>query len=125
MAIGKVIELNDMAPDVDKDLYVRLFQIPVTGEDCFVETHGICRYEFYLTVSTFDEYPEVNVFKLESKGVLAYVKWLPEERYDFVELELTMDRYTQDALRNNKALVNSQSRVLLKLTPTGIDEIRE
>ena len=64
MAYGTIKDLNDIDHKIEKDLLVRLYQVPILGEECFVETHGICRNNYYISVSTYDEYPETNVFKL-------------------------------------------------------------
>ncbi len=123
MSIGKVITLNELQPEIDKDLSVRLYQVPTMDQDCFVETHGICQYEYYVAVSTFDEYPQVNVYKLATKGELAEITWVSDDRVDYVELDVTLNRYTSEALRNNKALDSAATRIRLKLSPTAMEEV--
>jgi hypothetical protein len=125
IAFGAMTELNDIDPKQEKDLLVRLYQAPVMNQDCFVETHGVCQYKYFISVSTFDETPEVNVFKLSNLGEITKVSWLPENILDYVELELTINKYTKEALDNNVTLENRPIKVLLKLsTKKLIEEVK-
>lgn len=121
MAYGKMSELNNS--NRSADLLVRLYQVPVMDGSCFVETHGVCRYRYYVTVSTFDEQPETNVFKLSHEGEVTGVAWQTEDKPDYVEIELALGQYTQAALKNNPALKNTTSKLLLKLSPRAMEEI--
>jgi len=121
MALGKVIELNKKSQKNAADLKVRLFELVSHKLKCFIETHGICQYEYYVAVSTFDEYPETNVFKLKHKGVLIQAVWLKSSKVDNVKLELIMDKYTQAAQKNNKKLINVRSVVLVELSIKSIN----
>ncbi len=123
MAYGSMKELNNIDPNMEKDLLIRLYQIPIMGERCFVETHGVCQNSYYISVSTFDEFPETNVFKLNMAGDVSRIQWLQENQYDYVEIEFTLNKYTKEAMANNNSLVNTQSKVLVKLTPISHIEI--
>lgn len=123
MAYGTMLDVNNSHPNKDADLLVRLYQAPVTDGSCFVETHGVCRYRYYVTVSTFDEQPEVNVFRLAHEGEVTGVTWQAEDRMDYVEIELSLSQYTRTALMNNKALKSTTSKVLLKLSPKEMQEV--
>lgn len=123
MAYGTMLEVNKSHPNKDADLLVRLYQVPAADESCFVETHGVCRYRYYVTVSTFDEQPEVNVFTLSHEGEVTAVAWQVEDKQDYVEIELSLSQYTRAALKNNKALKNTTSKVLLKLSPNEMQEV--
>jgi len=123
MAYGTSNDLNKINPEIAKDLLVRLYQLPILGEECFVETHGICRNNYYITVSTFDEYPEINVFKLNMVGEITEIHWIQENEYDYVEIEFSLNKYTKDALANNDDLINVHSKVLVKLNPRNHVEI--
>ncbi len=57
MSYGTMRQLNDIDPDIEKDLLVRLYQVPMMDRNCFIETHGTCQNKYYLSVSTFDEFP--------------------------------------------------------------------
>ncbi len=123
MAYGSMKELNNIDPNMEKDLLVRLYQVPIMGERCFVETHGVCQNSYYISVSTFDEFPETNVFKLNMAGDVSRIQWLQENQYDYVEIEFTLSKYTKEAMANNDSLINTQSKVLVKLTPINHIEI--
>ncbi len=123
MAYGTMKELNDIDPDIEKDLLIRLYQSPILGESCFIETHGVCRNNYYLSVSTFDEFPESNVFRLRMVGEITEIHWVQESKYDYVEIEFTLNSYTKEALTNNKSLVNVRKKVLVKLEPNSLVEI--
>ena len=123
MAYGDIKELNGIDKNIEKDLLVRLYQVPVFGEDCFVETEGVCRNNYYISVSTFDEYPETNVFKLSMIGEVIETRWLQESEHDYAEIEFTFNKYTKEAIENNKTLVNIQSKILLKLKPSSHVEV--
>ncbi|XPF95645.1 hypothetical protein ACM9HF_06420 [Colwellia sp. RE-S-Sl-9] len=122
MAYGTIIELNKTDNNINKELYIRLYQTPLNGEDCFIETHGICKYQYYVSVSTFDESPEVNVFKLGVYGEIINTQWLAVNQYDYAEIEVTYNSYTKEAIKNNKALNNVKSTVVLKVNLDGITE---
>lgn len=125
MAYGAMKELNNIDPDIEKDLLVRLYQSPILGESCFIETHGVCRYNYYVSVSTFDEFPESNIFRLKMVGEITEIHWVKENKYDYVEIEFILNTYTKEALANNTSLVNSQTKVLVKLEPSSIVEVVE
>lgn len=122
MAYGSVKELNAINPEIEKDLLIRLYQSPIFGESCFIETHAVCRYNYYLSVSTFDEFPQSNVFKLKMVGKVTDIHWLKETKYDYVEIEFTINQYTKEALVNNPALVNTSTSVLIKVDPNRLIE---
>ncbi len=122
MAYGIMKELNNLDPDIEKDLLVRLYQSPIFGESCFIETQGVCRNNYYLAVSTFDEFPESTVFKLKMVGEVIEIQWVRESKYDYVEIEFTLNSYTKEALTNNKSLVKAQKKILLKLQPDNFVE---
>lgn len=122
MAYGKIINLNDYNPNTEKDLLVRLYQVPLLNGGCFEETHGVCQNKFYISVSTFDEYPETNVFQLSVVGEVSDVQWIAEQIYDYVEIQLILSKYTKEALENNKKLTNEKLTILLKLDSKNISE---
>ena len=122
MAYGSMEELNNLKKDEEQDLLVRLYKLPIYIENCFKETHGICQYKYYISVSTFDEHPDTNIFELANTGEITDIIWLPEEKYDYVELELTFNKYTKEALKNNPSLEKKILKVLLKLDPENITE---
>jgi len=122
MAYGSITELNNLDSNIEKNLHVRLYKIPLADSACFVETHGVCQNKYLISVSTLDEYPEFNVFELSTRGDISRIKWLKANKTDSVELEFIFDKYTTQAIKNNPALSNTQIYVKLKL---GITEILE
>lgn len=48
LALGKLIETKSNTATHEIDLYVRLYEMPVYKNDCFVETHGICQNQYYI-----------------------------------------------------------------------------
>lgn len=125
LALGKLIEANAKTATHEVDLIVRLYEMPIFENDCFIETHGICQNQYYVAVSTYDEYPETNVFKLNHRGVLVDFHWVEDSQTDYVKLMLVMNKYTTEALENNKNLVNVQSNISVELTPNTISQIIE
>ncbi|NOQ79569.1 MAG: hypothetical protein GQ546_09235 [Gammaproteobacteria bacterium] len=117
LAYGDVIELNSLNKNIDKDLYLRLYRIPYHGEDCFIETHGICKYSYYISVSSFDEYPDINLYKLRSKGEITNINWKKEYKFDYAEIEVDIQNYTIESLKNNSSLSKEKHELLLKISP--------
>ena len=122
VAFGEINELNELSQDVDKALFIRLFQNPIYEDACFEETHGICKFEYFLTVSTYDEYPETNIYTLKQQGEIKSIEWLNTNELDTAILKFTMQPYTQAAYDNNSKLVNDDLTVKLRLTPNEFDE---
>lgn len=65
MAYGRILEINTQQPAVEKGLWLRLYEIPSEQRDCRPETDAPCANRYLLSVSTFDENPQVNVFPLQ------------------------------------------------------------
>lgn len=110
LAYGAQLDLNELNAAIEKNLSVRLYRIPLSRNDCFVETHGICQYEYLLSVSTFDEQPEINVFKLPLVGEIIGIDWQKHSRVDEEKFEVSLNQYSAAALKNNPALKNVSSR---------------
>ena len=108
-------DLNAQSTDTEHELLVRLYEVPIFENDCFVETHGICQYEYFITLSTYDEYPDSNVYKLPVKGELQGFNWLADDVPDREQIEFRFAKYSKAALANNSQLVNQQSAVTVKL----------
>ena len=123
MAYGSMSELNKFNRGNQADLLVRLYELPSEDQSCFVETHGVCRNRYFVTVAPFGEEPEGNVFRLSYEGEVTGVVWQAEDRPDYAEIELSLSQYTDAALKNNKALKNTTTKVLLKLSPSKMEEV--
>ncbi len=122
ISYGEISEVNGYSSEIEKSLYVRMYQAPIYNEDCFVETHGICKYKYYLSVSTFDEYPEVNLFELRHQGEVVDIRWLENKDVDSATIEFRMSKYTKEALQNNSALAVEVDVFQVVLTPHSMDE---
>ena len=122
LAYGQRIDLDTLDPAVDKNLSLRLYAVPQPGGDCFVETHGVCANTYYLSVSTFDEYPVANVFRLTHGGEVRDIRWREDATVDQATVEVTMDRYTAAARRNNPALPYARHTLVLTVTPVALVE---
>lgn len=114
IAFGDIHELNSYSPNIDKSLLVRLYSSPEFKENCFVETHGVCKYNYFLSVSTFDEHPETNIYRLKTEGEFVSVNWKKSEDIDTAELDLVLNQYSTMAIKNNTSLNNQKQRVRLK-----------
>lgn len=122
ISFGEIKELNQYSSDVEKQLLVRLYQAPIYKENCFKETHGICQYKYFLSVSTYDEYPETNIFELKNTGEIIDVKWSLSNKVDTAVISMTVNKYTTEALKNNKDLKNGKAIINLVITPTKLKE---
>jgi hypothetical protein len=122
ISYGEIIELNEYSKSVDKQLLVRLFSSPIYNESCFVEAHAVCQYQYYLSVSTFDEYPEFNIYRLTDVGEITDVKWLESTAIDSAIIEFNLNTYTDMAVGNNPDL-DVDNRVLrVMLSAKSIEE---
>lgn len=125
LAFGNTRELNELSPEVEKQLLIKIYESPVYKEGCFRGTHGICQYRYYLSVSTFDEYPETNIYELKTKGEIIKVTWKNEEKIDTATLSLVFNKFTSAAIKNNNSLKNQQSIVHIEVDPSNIFESSE
>lgn len=125
LAYGAQLDLNELNAAIEKNLSVRLYRIPLSRNDCFVETHGICQYEYLLSVSTFDEQPEINVFKLPLVGEIVGIDWQQHSGVDEAKFVLSLNQYSAAALKNNPALknVNSQHTVTVNLKSVVVNTV--
>lgn len=122
MAYGQRIELDALDPAVEKNLLLRLYAVPRAGEQCFVETQGVCANTYYLSVSTFDEAPVAVVYRLKHTGEVRQLRWQEDPTVDQATITLTMDRYTALARQNNPALENTTTELRLVVTPAAVVE---
>jgi len=122
ISFGQINELNQYSPEVEKQLYVRLYQSPIYKEGCFKETHGICQYRYFLSVSTFDEYPETNIFPLNELGEITGIEWQDNKGIDAAAIDFTMEKYTKAAIVNNPELISRTVMVSVSVTPKSKKE---
>lgn len=112
LALGRMTDLNAQSPEQERELFIRLYEVPVFENNCFVETHGICQYEYFISVSSYDEYPEINVYKIPYLGELSQYSWLADETLDQERIKFSFAKYSKAALNNNPALVNQQRDII-------------
>ena len=123
LAFGSIKELNQLNPEVEKKLLLRLYESPSYQEGCFKETHGVCRHVYFLSVSTFDEYPETNIYKLKTKGDVVKISWQNETKIDSEKIILVFNKYTSEALKNNNSLINEEEIVHVVVNADSITEL--
>lgn len=123
ISYGEIRDLSEYTPEIEKKLFIRLFHAPIHSDDCFKETHGICQYKYFLSVSTFDEYPETNIYELETLGEIDSISWMPISGMDKAKLKLTLNKYTKEALLNNSLLINKRYVVNIVVTPKELTEV--
>ena len=122
ISYGEIIELNEYTDSVDKQLFARLYRSPVFQNDCFKETHGVCQYQYFLSVSSFDEYPETNIYRISEKGEIGKIEWIDSPEIDTAIIEITINKYTKEALVNNADLPPEFSLLRITVTPKHMEE---
>lgn len=120
MAYGLIHDLGEYSPDIDKNLLVRIFEIPPQNDDeCFIETSGVCRYEHILSISTFDEYPVFDVVDLDIKGKIKNVRWNKTDEIDSAWISFEISSYTDEAMTNNPRLENIVNQLDIHISVNG------
>ncbi|MET1257049.1 hypothetical protein [Aliikangiella maris] len=122
ISFGEIVDLNDYSINVEKSLFVRLYRSPVYKENCFIETHGVCKYQYFISVSTFDEYPDVAIYKLSEQGEIKEINWSGSSQIDTAIIEFTMNSFTEMALKNNSSLIPESKKLLVMVNPTSIKQ---
>lgn len=125
LAFGAIKELNLLNPEVDKQLLLRLYKSPSYQERCFKETHGVCQYVYFLSVSTFDEYPETNIYRLKTRGDIVKINWQNGTKIDSAKIIFIFNKFTSEALKNNKTLINEEKVVHIVVNTESISESGE
>lgn len=122
LAFGKIKELNQLSEGVDKQLLLRIYEAPLHQDGCFSETHGICQYQYFISVSTFYENPETNIFRIKTNGEIVNIAWIEESEIDTARIRLTINEFTKSALANNTTLKNEKKIVQLIVDANRIIE---
>lgn len=122
MSFGEITDLNGYSKDIEKSLFVRLYRSPVYKENCFKETRGVCKYQYFLSVSTFDEYPDIAIYKLSEQGEIKEIHWSNSGEIDTAIIEFTMNSFTDMALKNNSTLKPESKKLLIMVSPTNIEK---
>jgi len=122
ISYGDVISLNEYSSEIDKRLFVRMLNVPEYKEGCFKETNGPCHNRYFLTVSTFDEKPETNIYPLKARGEVVDVAWHESTENDMADITITMSNHTILAFENNPELKREKILIRVNLTTHSIDE---
>jgi len=120
MAYGVITELNNQDENIEKALFIRLYQTP-SNTSCLTEIHSVCQYQYHMSVSTFDKYPEADVFELAIRGEIIDTTWLAVDTHDYAEIEVTYNKFTHDALQRDKSLINITTTKTLKIDVENIN----
>ncbi len=123
IAYGSITEVNDSTNDMNKELLVRLYQSPIENNDCYIETEGVCQYQFFLSVSTFDEKPETAIYPLNFTGEVQNIEWIESQAVDVAVLDFTVQTYTSNAVMINSNLEQSSRILRIKVSPHSIEEV--
>ncbi|MCK7543730.1 hypothetical protein MLC59_06055 [Marinobacter bryozoorum] len=123
VAYGQIRDLNGASPDIEKPLFVRLIEVPIVESSCYPETRGTCRFQYYLTVSTFDEQPETNVFRLGQRGQVHGVAWRESGLLDTAVIDLQITKYSRVGVEANLELEQESSTVRIRVTPNAMEEV--
>ncbi len=121
LAFGELTDLNQLQKDIDKELWVKIYQVPSTKKnDCFPESHGICEYEYYLVTSQFDENPTINAYSLGTFGEFTDYKWEPATSTDKAIINIKVSNYSIAALKYNSTLKNKEKEYQLVALPNKV-----
>ncbi|MBI1906522.1 MAG: hypothetical protein HYS20_09855 [Rhodocyclales bacterium] len=124
LAYGVTTELNTLDPEIENSLFLRLHELPADNGECYIDTHGVCQYAYYLSVATFDEQPITSLYRLTEKGKLTNASWVKSNMTDYAIISVTIQNFTDEALKNNATLENREKTVLLTID-IGKNEFRE
>ena len=122
ISFGEITDLNGYSKNIEKSLFVRLYRSPVYKENCFKETHGVCKYQYFLSISTFDEYPDIAIYKLSEQGEIKEIHWSSSSEIDTAIIEFTMNSFTDMALKNNSTLKPESKKLLVRVNPSNIEQ---
>ena len=126
MAYGKLIELNKFSPQVEKPLLLRLYETPKTDENCGLESGAVCKYQYVLTVATFDEYPEVKIQRINLVGEFIQAEWIAKpQKADKALIRITYAAFTSTARKVNPKLKNQKKTVDLQVNLREIAAVNE
>jgi len=121
LMFSEMAELNKLQPNIEKNLWVKIYKVPdKTPNDCFPESHGICKYVYYIAVSQFDENPIVDAYRLGVFGEIVNYKWTQITELDTAVINIEINEYSKEAITYNKKLKDKVSKYKLLLKPGDI-----
>jgi len=114
LALSEVTDLNKLQADIEKNLWVKIYKVPGSQDnDCFPESHGVCKYKYYLATSQLDDSPVVNSYYLGELGEITGYTWIPTDEIDTAIIKFTANEYTKEAIGYNSKLKNIVTRYKL------------
>lgn len=126
LALSEVTDLNQLQTNIEKNLWVKIYRLPGSqNNDCFPESHGVCKYRYYLASSQLDDSPVLKAYFIGELGEITHYEWLPADRIDTAIINITANKYTREALAYNRALKNTQSHYKLIVTSNAVKLVKE
>jgi len=121
MASSMVVELNNLQENIEKKLIVRFYKLAGSEENnCFPESHGICKYKYYIATSQIDENPIINAYYLGELGEIIKYSWEKTSQIDTAIINIKVNKYTKNALNYNKLLNNVEKKYKLIVNPNEL-----
>jgi hypothetical protein len=121
LALSEVTDLNKLQADIEKNLWIKIYQVPGSQDnDCFPESHGVCKYKYYLATSQLDDSPVVNSYYLGELGEITGYTWVATDEIDTAIIKFTANGYTKEAIRYNSKLNNVETRYKLIAKPDTV-----
>lgn len=118
---SKLANLNILQKNIEKNLLVKIYEVPSTEEDkCFPESHGICKHKYYLATSQLDDSPIINAYYLGEFGEIVEYKWEKTNELDTAIIYIRTNKYSQVALDYNKSLVNIEKKYKIVAKPNKV-----
>ena len=122
LALGDVADLNALQKNLEKNLSIKVYKLPSNEENhCFPESHGVCKYKYYLATSQIDDSPIVNAYYLGVLGEIVEYKWEFTELIDTAVIIIRANKYSKEALIYNKSLTNEEVTYRLIAEPNKIE----
>ena len=123
MSFGEIIDLNEYSNNIEKQLFVRLYRSPIYNDNCFDGISGVCQYKYFVSVSTFDEYPDTAIYALSVHGEMLDIKWFEATKIDSAVIEFKINTFTKNALDNNPDLKSDVVLLRIEVSPNDIIQL--
>ena len=120
LVFSEVLDLNTLQKKIEKGLWVKLYKVPDRSEnDCFPESHGVCKYKYYIATSQLDDSPIINAYFLGVLGEVVDFSWEITKELDSAVINFTVNKYSKEAILYNKSLKNNVSVYKLVAKPNS------
>ncbi|RMH10451.1 MAG: hypothetical protein D6698_17625 [Gammaproteobacteria bacterium] len=104
-------------------LILRLHALPdLHHRDCIPETDSPCGNIYYLSVATYDEFPEAAVFRLPLSGEVLSVELLPtdKDQTDTARLSIEWQNVSRFVHARNPEIPLQRRTMTVRVTPTDL-----